>query len=321
MADPLDALRQPTIPLQPRAAFAAELRVRLEAELGLRPTPPGGAMSTTTASATAPAATQRFHAYLAVDGADRAIAWYTQVFGAVEQGDRFVDADNRVGHAEFVIGDVAFFISDEYPDYGVAAPDPSRGANVGLHLYVDDVDAVYARAVATGARGERDPEDQPYGDRSGTIRDPFGHRWQLATRIEDVSRDELEQRVSGGDYSLQTPPSQLAAGTSLDYFTLPTPDAARSAAFYGPLFGWELHLSPAGAHIANVSPPGGFDASSTRPKLYFRVEPGQLEAVVAKVRELGGTAGEINEWASGRGVACRDDQGVEFDLHEPAPGY
>ena len=278
--------------------------------------------ATTAAAATALPA-QTFRAYLAVKGADRAIAWYSQVFGAVEQGDRFVEADGRIGHAEFAIGTVSFFISDEYPDYGVTAPDPSRGANVGLHLYVEDVDAVYARAVEGGATGERPPEDQPYGDRSGTFRDPFGHRWQIGTPLTEVSRDELAQRLEAtqSEYTLQTPPSQLAAGVPLDYFTLPTPDAARSAAFYGPLFGWELHLSPNGAHIANVSPPGGFDASSDRAKLYFRVEPGQLETVIARVRELGGTAGEINEWASGRGVTCRDDQGIEFELHEPAPGY
>jgi uncharacterized glyoxalase superfamily protein PhnB len=319
MAEPLDALRQPTIPLSPRPAFAAELRRRIEAELGLRPDPSGGAtMSKAVATSTAVTVTP----YLCVRGADRAIAWYQQVFGAVEQGDRYVDADGRIGHAEFTIGGATFFISDEHPEIGVVSPETQEGHSVGLHLYVENVDEVWARAVEAGATVVYDLGDREYGDRSGTFHDPFGHRWFVATHIEDVSADELRERVAAsGEYELRTPPSQLTPGVPLDYFTLPTRDPARAAEFYRGLFGWELHLTPAGAHIANVSPPGGFAAGTDGPKLYFRVEPGQLESVVARVRELGGTAGEINEWASGRGVTCRDDQGIEFELHEPAPGY
>jgi uncharacterized glyoxalase superfamily protein PhnB len=320
MAEPLDALRQPTIPLQPRPAFATELRRRIEAELGLRPDPSGGTVSTAVRTATV---TQNVIPYLSVRGADRAIAWYTQVFGAMEEGDRYVDADGKVGHASFRIGDMQLFIADEYPEYGVAAPQPGAPVSLGLLLYVADVDDVFARAVDAGATAEQEPSDQPYGDRSGTIRDPFGHRWQLSTRMEDVSREEQERRLSdsGGQFELRTPPSQLTRGVNLDYFTLPTKDPARSAAFYGALFGWEAHVTPGGAHIANVSPPGGFAVGSEVAKLYFRVERGQLDTVVARVQELGGTGGEIMTSPSGRSVACRDDQGVDFDLHEPAPGY
>ena len=287
MADPMDALRQPLVPLAPSDEFAARLRRRIESELF--PAPRGGATMTTTTSTM----TQTLIPYLAVNGADRAIAWYAEVFGAVEVGDRFVDTDGRVGHAELQIGPMRVFLSDAYPDFGVVAPD-TAGASVGLLLYVDDADAVYARGVAAGATGEREPADQPYGDRSGSFRDPFGHRWQINTALEDVSRDELERRLEGSEYELQGPTSAAAPGKrdgDIGYFTLQVPDVARAEAFYSALFGWRpVPGSLAeGRHIENVTPPGGMMGGQDRADvtLYFRVA--DIQAAAARVRELGVT--------------------------------
>ena len=317
--DPMDALRQPIVPLRPPDAFAARLRRQLEAEL--IPTPPGGTVST----ATTPVMIQTLIPYLTARGADRAIAWYGDVFGAVEVGDRFVEADGRIGHAELRIGAMRFFIADEYPEYGVVAPDPQAGVSVGLLLYVDDVDVTYARGVAAGARGDQEPADQPYGDRSGTIRDPFGHRWQISTRMEDVSRDELERRLEDSEFTLQAPaePAPGKREGDIGYFTLHVPDVARAERFYSALFGWEPRQGslPEGRHIENVTPPGGMMGGHEQPDvtLYFRVA--DVQAAATRVRELGGEVLEINEYPSGGNAVCRDDQGLQFELFQPAPGY
>ncbi len=129
-------------------------------------------------------------AYLCCRGASDAIAFYADVFGAVEMGQRYVDqSDGRVGHAEFAIGDTRLMISDEYPDYAAVSPQTLGGSPVMLNVYVDDVDDVYARAVAAGASGLRPPEDQPYGARMGVITDPWGHRWSVQTLTDGIERD------------------------------------------------------------------------------------------------------------------------------------
>jgi PhnB protein len=124
-------------------------------------------------------------AYLCCKGAADALAFYCDVFGAVEVGTRYVDqSDGRVGHADFVIGDTKMMISDEYPDYGAVSPLTLGGTSIALTIYVDSADSVYSRAVAAGANGVREPQDQPYGDRSGTIVDPWGHRWSINEVID-----------------------------------------------------------------------------------------------------------------------------------------
>ena len=317
--DPMDALRQPLVPMAPSDEFAARLRRRIESELF--PTPHGGDTVSTTTTIT-----QNLIPYLAVNGADRAIDWYREVFGAVEVGDRFVDGDGRVGHAELQIGPMRVFLSDAYPDFGVVAPDPA-GASVGLLLYVDEVDTVYARGVAAGATGEREPADQPYGDRSGSFRDPFGHRWQISTPIEDVSREELERRLEGSEYELQAPapggPEPGKRDGDIGYFTLAVPDVGRAEAFYGALFGWRAVPGSLaeGRHVTNVTPPGGLMGGQERADvtLYFRVT--DVQAAATRVRELGGQVLEINEYPSGGNAVCLDDQGLRFELFQPAPGY
>ena len=133
--------------------------------------------------------------YLCVRDAVRALDFYRDAFGAKETS-RLMQPDGRVGHAEFTIGEAHFMLSDEFPEMGVKSPLTLGGSPVSLHLYVTDVDAFVAKAVAGGATLQRAVEDQFYGDRSGALIDPFGHRWMIATHKEDVSGEEMQRRLS-----------------------------------------------------------------------------------------------------------------------------
>ncbi len=132
--------------------------------------------------------------YLIVDWASRAIDFYKQAFGAVERL-RIPGPNGRVGHAELAIGDSTIMIADEYPDMGIKGPKSIGGSPVSLHLYVENVDAVIERAVAAGGTLQRPIANQFYGDRMGSIIDPFGHVWHVSTHIEDVPDDELRRRA------------------------------------------------------------------------------------------------------------------------------
>jgi len=133
--------------------------------------------------------------YLCVDGAEAAIAFYADVFGAVERS-RIAGPDGRIGHAELAIGDSVVMLSDEFPDWGIRGPAAYGGTAVTIGVYVADVDAAYGQAIALGAQPVRPVEDQFYGDRSGQFLDPWGHRWSVATHIEDVSEDEIARRAA-----------------------------------------------------------------------------------------------------------------------------
>jgi PhnB protein len=133
--------------------------------------------------------------YLCCRDAARAIEFYKQAFGATEMM-RLAEPSGRIGHADLRIGDAVIMLADEYPDMGVKSPQAFGGSPVGLHLYVDDVDAVTKRAVAAGAKLVRPVEDQFYGDRSGTLEDPFGHRWYIATHKEDLTSEEVNRRYA-----------------------------------------------------------------------------------------------------------------------------
>jgi PhnB protein len=132
--------------------------------------------------------------YLAIAGAADAIAFYKKAFGATEVM-RMAAPGGKVGHAEVEIGGSRIMLSDEYPDMGFRGPKAIGGSPVGLHLYVEDVDAVTRQAVAAGAKELRPVKDQFYGDRTGSIEDPFGHVWHIATHKEDLSPDELKRRA------------------------------------------------------------------------------------------------------------------------------
>ncbi|HSS09986.1 MAG TPA: VOC family protein [Acidimicrobiales bacterium] len=133
--------------------------------------------------------------YLTIGGASAAIDYYGKVFGAKERV-RMAEPDGKIGHAELDIGDSLIMLSDEYPDRGIIGPRTIGGTPVTISIYVQDVDAVYDRAVESGAKALRPVENQFYGDRSGQFEDPFGHRWSVATHVEDVSAEEMAKRAA-----------------------------------------------------------------------------------------------------------------------------
>ena len=132
--------------------------------------------------------------YLIVKGAGDAIEFYKKVFGAKEEL-RMAQPDGRIGHAELKIGDSFIMLADEPPDGGYLSPQSLGGSSVSILLYVPDVDAVVKRAAEAGAKIVRPVADQFYGDRMGTIHDPWGHVWSIATHVEDVSPEELQRRA------------------------------------------------------------------------------------------------------------------------------
>jgi len=133
--------------------------------------------------------------YLIVDGASEAIDFYKAVFGADERM-RMGGPDGKVGHAELEIGDAIVMLADANPDMGMQHPSAIGGTPVTLHLYVEDADATFDRAVQAGAKPLRPMEDRFYGDRSGQFEDPYGHRWNVATHVEDVSEEEMQRRMA-----------------------------------------------------------------------------------------------------------------------------
>jgi PhnB protein len=134
--------------------------------------------------------------YLCVKGAAGAIDFYKKAFGAVELV-RMPDPSGKVMHAEIKIGDSHIMMADEHPEMNFTSPKSLGGTPVCLCLYVEDVDALAARAVAAGATQIRPVKDQFYGDRSGTFADPFGHIWTISTHKEDVSPEEMKRRMAG----------------------------------------------------------------------------------------------------------------------------
>lgn len=136
---------------------------------------------------------QRLSPYLVVKGGDRAIAFYARVFGAKEL-IRLAEPSGKIGHAELELHDSLLMLADEHPDFGALSPVTVGGTPVSLQLYVDDVDATVALAVEHGATLLRPITDEFYGDRTGMIMDPFGHRWHLSTRVEPIERDEMLRR-------------------------------------------------------------------------------------------------------------------------------
>ncbi len=132
--------------------------------------------------------------YLYIDGASSAIDFYIAVLGA-ERRMTMPGPDGKVGHAELTIGDSVIMLADEFPEMGVRGPRSVGGTPVVIHLYVEDVDDTFERAVNAGATVLRPVEDKFYGDRGGEFEDPYGHRWSIATHIEDLSAEEMGKRM------------------------------------------------------------------------------------------------------------------------------
>jgi PhnB protein len=132
---------------------------------------------------------------LVVKGAQKAIEYYKNAFGAQVLGVSYMPDGKSVMHAELKIGDTKFYLGDEMPDMGAVSPQTLGGSPVSLNLYVENCDAVYNRAVAAGAKGAMPPADMFWGDRYGKLTDPFGHNWGIATHIEDVTKEEMDRRA------------------------------------------------------------------------------------------------------------------------------
>ena len=132
-------------------------------------------------------------AYLTVDGAASAIDFYQRAFGAREKF-RLTEPGGRIGHAELEFGGTTIMLADAFPEYGLRGPEALGGTPVSIHLHVDDADAMIQRAVGAGAILERAAADQFYGERSGSVHDPFGHRWLIGHAIEEMSPEEMQRR-------------------------------------------------------------------------------------------------------------------------------
>ena len=134
--------------------------------------------------------------YLVVDGAAEAIDFYTKAFGAKEKFR--MPMGDRIGHAELLIGDSHVMLADEFPERDIRGPKSGGGTSSSLMIYVDDVDTTFRQALEAGAKtdGEMEVKDQFYGDRSGSLVDPFGHKWTIATHVEDVPPEEMQKRMA-----------------------------------------------------------------------------------------------------------------------------
>jgi PhnB protein len=141
---------------------------------------------------------QSLSPYLTVNGARRAIDFYVAAFGAEEVFALVDPSDGRIGHAELKFGTTTVMLSDEYPDFGAIAPETIGGSPVKMYIHVDDVDAVFPKAIALGAVEIRAVKDQFFGERSGLLLDPFGHSWFVATAKEKVSPLEMQKRWDQG---------------------------------------------------------------------------------------------------------------------------
>lgn len=132
--------------------------------------------------------------YLRVHDAEAALEYYRRVFGAQVRLRLDEKGTGKIGHAELVFGSTVVMVSDEYPEYGIVGPHSVGGTSVTLHLHVDDADRLIARAVEAGGTLVRPPADAFYGERGGTVRDPFGHEWLIGHTIEAVSPEEMQRR-------------------------------------------------------------------------------------------------------------------------------
>ena len=137
--------------------------------------------------------------YLVVDDAKRALEFYRDAFGAEEKFR--LPMGDRIGHAEIKIGDSFVMLADEFPEMGHLGPNSRGGPTSSIVLYVEDVDTAFKKAVEAGAKEQRPVENQFWGDRMGTLTDPFGHQWSLATHVEDVSESEMQSRMAAFDQS------------------------------------------------------------------------------------------------------------------------
>ena len=148
---------------------------------------------------------------LIVRDAARAIEFYKQAFGAEVRGGVAKGPDGKVMHAELKIGDSVIMLADEFPEFGALSPQSSGGTGMSLHIYVEGVDAAFDRAVKAGAQVEMPVSDQFWGDRYGKLKDPFGHKWSIATHVKDMSADEMKRSMDEAMQKMGKPQMQKTA--------------------------------------------------------------------------------------------------------------
>lgn len=259
MPDPFDALARPVEPVAPHPTYARDLRSRIVRALGLDaedavsvvPLPERRAPMPRSTSA--PVVATALTPYLAVSGGPAAIAFYADVFGAVEEL-RVVGDDGRIGHAELRIGDVRVMLADEYPEIDVRSPASLGGTAVTLHLTVTRVDELFERAINAGARALSEPADQPHGNRHGTLVDPFGHRWMLSQPVESVDAATYRRRSEGSGFTVVgadedhvvVSASQPGSGGGI-WAAVHYDDALDAVRFLVDVFGFEEQLVVVGA--------------------------------------------------------------------------
>jgi PhnB protein len=147
--------------------------------------------------------------YLTVRDARRAIDFYKQAFGAVERGV-MNGPDGKVMHAELMIGDSIIMLADEFPEFGAVSPQAIGGSASGLHIYVDNVDTAFDRAVKAGGTVEMPVADMFWGDRYGKLKDPFGHKWSIATHTADLSMEEMHKGMNDAMAKMPMPEKKTA---------------------------------------------------------------------------------------------------------------
>ena len=308
-------LRLPLTPVSPDPRFAAELRNRLQRALTL---PKGVSMTTTTSPTSASTGEAGAHRadpaqapggaipYLAVRDGRQALAWYSEVLGAVVRGEPIVMPDNRIGHAELELGGGLIYLADEFPDIRVVAP-TRAGSPVSLVLAVADVDALIPVVQRAGGEVLRAPEDN-YGHRGATIIDPFGHRWMLQTALEP-------ELTLGADASIHSPRHGDVA-----YVSAWLPDVATGAAFYSQALGWQFASNEGpGRYVVGSTLAQGIYGGVSEPTLFCCYYVDDLAAALAQVTASGGTAGEVERQSFGLTALCRDPSGGPFSLVE-GPG-
>ncbi|GAA1481163.1 VOC family protein [Gordonia sinesedis] len=314
--DPLAILRVADMPgwsdpIDPDPDFARTLRDRLERGATL---PEGITMSDTvidtesTVTTTPSASTVERPGvlpYLTVDDGHAAIDWYVAHLGARLRGTPIVMEDNRIGHAELEIGGGAIYLADAFPDMGLTGPAPGQ-VSVSLMLAVDDTDAAVAEAARGGAAVTREPYEA-YGARTGTVVDPFGHRWMLTGPSTTSATDAAA-------------PDKVRAG-DIVYLSLQTPDIDRAVRFYSSVLGWEY--DPDSRQVTNLGQrlglfDGGGYGSNT---VYCVYAVDDLDAARAAIVAAGGTAGDVSTVARDgyRVLDAVDAQGVAFSVHVPDP--
>lgn len=237
--------------------------------------------------------------YLTVSGAQSAIDYYVEAFGARLIGDPVLMPDGRIGHAELAMGGGVVYLAEEYPELGLSAPQPGA-TSVSLMLPVADADAALARGLRAGGTLERAPGHN-HGRRAAVLGDPFGHRWILSAPAP--ARPSPPQPVHHGD---------------IVYVSWRTPDAERAERFYGAVLGWEV--SPDTHRVHNVTRPHGVIGGHETSTLFCCYAVGDVQVATRTTRASGGTAGAPERTPQGLIALCTDPQGVPFAVHESLPG-